>query len=217
MITENRNALILAVCLATLAGFTDALGFMELGGFFVSFMSGNSTRFAVSAAENGLVELTLIPLALIVLFVLGVMLGMFLKHYFVRHQTSALIGFVTLALIFAAASHATGHARAAIFFMVVAMGVENNVFLKDGQVNTGVTYMTGTLVKFAQKLAVGFLGGSKKDALPFLYLWLGLISGAILGAACYAAIGLNSLWLAAGFAGIVFTGIHLSARIVGDS
>ena len=210
MITEDRNVLKLAVCLAALAGFTDALGFMELGGFFVSFMSGNSTRFAVSAAENGLIGLTLVPLALIALFVLGVMLGVFLQHHAGRRHTSVLVGFVTLLLTAAAACHAFGQDRLAIVLMVLAMGTENNIFVRGDHV-TGVTYMTGTLVKFAQKLATGLLGGRKKDALPFLWLWLGLVSGAIIGAGSYAFIGLNSLWIAAAFAAVIFAGVYRSA------
>ena len=41
----------LAASLATLAGYTDASGFLKLGGLSVSFMSGNSTRLAVAAAS----------------------------------------------------------------------------------------------------------------------------------------------------------------------
>lgn len=211
MITADKNALKLAVCLAALAGFTDALGFMELGGFFVSFMSGNSTRFAVGAAENGLAGLTLLPLGLIVLFVLGVMAGVFIKHFNPRRETSALLGFVTFSLLIGAVSHVAGHDIVAIIFMVLAMGAINNVFVRDGAVNTGVTYMTGALVKFGQKLAAGFLGGAKKDCLPFLWLWLGLITGAVLGAASYSVMGLYSLWFAAGFAAVIFASIHRRA------
>ena len=40
----------LAACLAALAGYVDAIGFLKLGGLFVSFMSGNSTRLAVGLA-----------------------------------------------------------------------------------------------------------------------------------------------------------------------
>ena len=42
----------LALSLAVLAGYVDSLGFLQLGGVFVSFMSGNSTRLAVSLAEG---------------------------------------------------------------------------------------------------------------------------------------------------------------------
>ena len=41
----DRNARILAVSFAAMAGMVDAIGFLASGGFFLSFMSGNSTRF----------------------------------------------------------------------------------------------------------------------------------------------------------------------------
>ena len=40
------------VALSTLAGYVDATGFLMLGGFFVSFMSGNSTRLGVGLIEG---------------------------------------------------------------------------------------------------------------------------------------------------------------------
>ena len=40
----------MAVLLAALAGYVDSLGFLQLGGLFVSFMSGNSTRMAVGVS-----------------------------------------------------------------------------------------------------------------------------------------------------------------------
>ena len=40
----------IAYSLSALAGFVDAIGFIGSGGFFVSFMSGNSTRLGVGAA-----------------------------------------------------------------------------------------------------------------------------------------------------------------------
>src|SRR3979411_2253447 len=38
--------------LGPLAGYVDGIGFLHLGGLFVSFMSGNSTRMGVSLAEG---------------------------------------------------------------------------------------------------------------------------------------------------------------------
>ena len=51
MIRFDRSHQLLAVGVAILAGFVDAIGFVESGGFFVSFMTGNSTRLAVGVAE----------------------------------------------------------------------------------------------------------------------------------------------------------------------
>ena len=63
----------LAACLAALAGYVDAIGFLKLGGLFVSFMSGNSTRLAVGLAElSGIAGLAL---AIVAAFVGGVVAG----------------------------------------------------------------------------------------------------------------------------------------------
>ncbi len=209
MITEDRNALILAVNLAGLAGFIDALGFIKLGGFFISFMSGNSTRFAVGVSEYGLAPVAVIPLALITLFVIGVMLGAFIHHYWPEKHVRALLLFVTASLLLAATGAALGHTVPAIIFMVIAMGAENNIFVRGGQVHIGVTYMTGTLVKLGQKIAAALLGKPAADCLPFLFLWLGLVSGAVLGSLCYAAMGLGALWIAAAFSGIILAAVSV--------
>ncbi|MFJ5369898.1 DUF1275 family protein, partial [Bosea sp. CER48] len=47
MMRYDRPAMGLAFCLSGLAGFVDALGFLSLGGFFVSFMTGNTTRLGI--------------------------------------------------------------------------------------------------------------------------------------------------------------------------
>ena len=46
-----------------------------------------------------------------------------------------------------------GFSAAAIAAMALAMGAENAVFEREGEVHIGLTYMTGTLVKFGQRLA----------------------------------------------------------------
>ena len=48
----DRHARILAVSFAAMAGLVDAIGFLASGGFFLSFMSGNSTRFSVGVVEG---------------------------------------------------------------------------------------------------------------------------------------------------------------------
>ncbi|MFT2628471.1 DUF1275 family protein, partial [Escherichia coli] len=39
----DRGSLAVSAVLASVAGFVDAIGFLDTGGLFVSFMSGNST------------------------------------------------------------------------------------------------------------------------------------------------------------------------------
>lgn len=78
--------------------------------------------------------------------------------------------------------------------MALAMGMANNVFVQKGEVSIGVTYMTGTLVKFGQRLAGKLLGESDSNWLPYLLLWIGLVSGAILGSIGYGFWNLHSLW-----------------------
>src|SRR5277367_653370 len=69
MLDSSRN-IALACALSALAGFVDAIGFLHLGGLFVSFMSGNSTRMGVSLAEGNF-QPAAEALGLIALFVIG--------------------------------------------------------------------------------------------------------------------------------------------------
>jgi uncharacterized membrane protein YoaK (UPF0700 family) len=69
MLDSSRN-ITLACALSALAGYVDGIGFLHLGGLFVSFMSGNSTRMGVSLAA-GEWGPAVDALGLIVLFVIG--------------------------------------------------------------------------------------------------------------------------------------------------
>jgi uncharacterized membrane protein YoaK (UPF0700 family) len=200
MLTRDKKSLLLAAQLSALAGFTDAIGFLRLGGYFVSFMSGNSTRLAVNAAGAHTGETASLPAALITLFVMGVIIGFLARHFFDKNPVGAVLGFVTVVLFAGAGFSAVNYDLAAIVCLVLAMGAVNNVFIKDGQVEIGVTYMTGTLVKFGQKIAAAILGGPISACLPYVVLWVGLAGGAIAGTFSYNAFGFASLWAAALFA-----------------
>jgi uncharacterized membrane protein YoaK (UPF0700 family) len=67
---DSRANILLACALSAIAGYVDGIGFLHLGGLFVSFMSGNSTRMGVSLADGQWLS-ALEALGLIVLFVAG--------------------------------------------------------------------------------------------------------------------------------------------------
>src|ERR1700760_4181524 len=70
IVLRSRRNLVLACSLSALAGYVDGTGFLYLGGMFVSFMSGNSTRIGVSLAEGHFDAAAEAP-GLILLFVIG--------------------------------------------------------------------------------------------------------------------------------------------------
>jgi uncharacterized membrane protein YoaK (UPF0700 family) len=100
-------------------------------------------------------------------------------------------------LVIAALLAIMGANWAAAAAMAMAMGAENALFERDGEVQIGLTYMTGTLVKFGQRLLSALMGGDRFGWLPYLMLWLGLVTGAVLGAASYQLVGHYAILAAA--------------------
>ena len=196
----DRNSRILASGLSALAGYVDAIGFIKLGGFFVSFMSGNSTRLGVGLAEGSMHAA--VAAGLVGSFVAGVVCGSLVGHAAGAHRRMAILLCVAALLALAAGLGMAGLATGAVGAMALAMGAENAVFERDGEVQIGLTYMTGTLVKVGQRLAAMVLGGDRLAWRPYLLLWLGLIAGAVAGAAVYPHLGLNGLWIAAAAAAL---------------
>jgi uncharacterized membrane protein YoaK (UPF0700 family) len=198
MIRHDRKAWVAAVALSALAGFVDALGFLKLGGFFVSFMSGNSTRLGVGLAERS--ENAAVGAGLVTGFVSGVILASLAGHFVQRGRPVIVLAMVSALLGGAAIAHDLGASLIAISLITVAMGAENVVFQRSGEVSIGLTYMTGTLVKFGQHVSAALVGSAPWLWLPYLLLWLGLVAGAVVGAIVYRLVGLDGLWIAAGLA-----------------
>jgi uncharacterized membrane protein YoaK (UPF0700 family) len=194
MIRHPRSERLFAIGLSGLGGFVDAVGFIALGGFFVSFMSGNSTRLAVGLAGNS--ESASIAGSLIAAFVGGVVLGSWIGRRARRRPTAVLLLVASL-LALASLSAMFGARLSALVVAACAMGAENTIFERDGEVSIGVTYMTGTLVKFGQHLATALSGGPRIAWVSYLLLWLGLVFGAVCGALVYPHLGIQALWWAA--------------------
>jgi uncharacterized membrane protein YoaK (UPF0700 family) len=104
---------------------------------------------------------------------------------------------VTLLLATAALCHALGASALTVALLALAMGAENTVLTEEGEAPVGVTYMTGALVKLGKRLALIPFGGDRWAWVPMLLLWMGLLTGAILGALAFARLGGVALWIAA--------------------
>lgn len=197
----TARARTLATCLSTLAGFVDSIAYIHLGGFFVSFMSGNTTRLGVGLAEGSSDAVR--AGGLLLTFVVGVILGSLTGHLNKPRRQPAVLVLVALLLAAAAGLSAVGQPWPAAVAMALAMGAENAVFELNGEVRIGLTYMTGALVKLGQKITAALLGGDRFGWTPYLFLWMGLAAGAVAGALTYAHLGVGGLWIAAAVAGLL--------------
>lgn len=191
MLRYDRRARVLAACFSGVAGYVDAIGFLLTGGFFVSFMSGNSTRLGIGLAEGS--SQAVFAAVLLVAFVVGVMLGAVTGRIAGRHRQAVVLGLVTVLLATAVLLHSLGAGVLVALPMALAMGAENTVFAEDGEVRIGLTYMTGNLVKLGKRLTFALMGGDRWSWLPFLLLWSGLAAGAVAGALAYRAFGVHAL------------------------
>ncbi|BCW90563.1 hypothetical protein sos41_37350 [Alphaproteobacteria bacterium SO-S41] len=192
----DRRTRLIAVALAGVAGFVDAVAFIQLGGFFVSFMSGNSTRLGVALSDLSLNAA--IAGGLIAAFVAGAAIGSLTGHAAGARRRTIVLLLVGALLTVAIVAYGQGFVAVSAAAMALAMGAENAVFEEDGEIRIGLTYTTGSLVKLGQKLAVALRGGAQWDWVPYLMHWLGLVAGAVAGALAFAALGMNALWLAVG-------------------
>lgn len=206
MIHYDRNRRRFAVALAAMAGFVDAVGFLSADGYFVSFMSGNTTRLGVALGTGP--STALMPLVLIAGFVGGVALGALVSRRAGTFRKPAVVALVTTLLLAAATGRALGLPAVMLGGLVMAMGALNNTFQRGGEVAVGLTYMTGALVKLGQGLAAHLAGERATGWTSWAQLWSGLLAGAVLGAFLQDRLPQGCLWIAAAWsalmAGIAF-------------
>ncbi|ALG85466.1 YoaK family protein [Gordonia phthalatica] len=192
-----RREVGLAAVLSAVAGYLDAVGFIVLGGQFVSFMTGNTTELATFLGTGDFAGVGLMAL-LIGMFFLGVVLGAVAAR-FGDSRTTVLIVTTALLAATAVATLLVEPRTAVMVGLPTAMGAINATFLKHGEVSIGLTYMTGTLVKAGQQLVDAFVGGPRWGWVRNLSLWAALALGGLLGAVSHRLLGPSiAVWIAVG-------------------
>ena len=206
---SSSRMIALAVCLAALAGFVDAIAYSSLGGFFAAFMSGNVTRLGVALAARHYDDVRVAG-ALILSFVAGVMIATVVIRRWPQHSRVAVMIAVTVLLGMAAAIMRFNPGGQALLLLAAAMGAESGI-------NIGITHMAGALVRMGQGLAGALMGDADRWTwLRHLLLWLAFLLGVVTGAYCYGAFESGALWLAAGAAGVLAIAIATIGRPIGQ-
>lgn len=193
----SETMMAVAVALAALAGLVDAVAFLSLGGFFASFMSGNSTRLAIGIGGNW--HEAGVAASLLLSFLGGVIGATMLGRRAGGRRKAVTLGIVSALIALAALIADPGDLLPALL-LAGAMGAVNTLFERDGEVAVGLTYMTGTLVRLGQNLARWIdrdPDTEHQDWLRHLVLWGGFLGGGLTGVGLYWRIDLHALWLAA--------------------
>lgn len=199
----------LAVALSALAGYVDAVGYLSADRYFVSFMSGNTTRLATDLVLKG--ARAAIPALLIAGFVLGVAAGNVVAHKAGTQRKPAVLTLVTLLLTLGAICALAEYRAIMMACLVLAMGALNNTMQRD-ETPVALTYLTGALVRIGQGLG-GMITRRRQDpAWPFLALWLALAGGAAAGAGAFLSFGPASLWIGVCASALLTLAGHRIAR-----
>lgn len=200
-----------AYAVAMLAGFVDVTGFLQLDGYFVSFMTGNTTLLARDLAVGD--PRILVPLLLIAGFVLGVILGTVVGDRAGPRRKLHVALLVTGGLCLAAAAREMGWREISLGLLVLAMGALNTAMSGNRQASpVGLTYMTGALVRVGQLLADRLSGDKTANPWPFALLWASLCFGAIIGA--ITGINFANLTLAIGACGAAILARHAHSIVI---
>jgi uncharacterized membrane protein YoaK (UPF0700 family) len=173
---------------------TDAVG-LHLSGDFVSFMTGNTTRAAISV-EAGVYSHAAKLLFAIIAFVAGNAGGIVVAHKFDRSIFAVLVAVGSLVAI-AALLRGDASALAQFYLVVFAMGMVNAAVEHIEGLPIGLTYVTGALSRFGRGIGRYLLGERSLDWGIQIVPWLGMISGAICGAVLGATLQYHALWVVA--------------------
>jgi uncharacterized membrane protein YoaK (UPF0700 family) len=177
--TPDRKATVLLLLM--IAGCVDAVGVAELGRYFVSFMSGNTTLMGIALADRDW-STTLLLGGLIALFVGGATVGTLLVEQARDRATGVLLLVEAGLLGLAYVGLGSSRPLAGIVPLPVAMGLANIVTLRSGSPHPGTTYATGALIRLGIALAGLGRGARAGDAGFHAAMWLMLLIGGAAGA-----------------------------------
>lgn len=200
----GRDQQLLAVVLAMTAGYVDAFGLLTYQ-TYLSFMSGNTTQTG-SQIGQGHFALAAPSLVAIVFFVGGVFIGTLIAHANQRQsqrRSFALIASLVAAIILIARMRPPDIV-VSIATLSFAMGVMNTTIARVGGQSVNIGFVTGTLNRMADHLALavkrvpvpdaqGPWDTHARRAVLLFSIWLSFLTGALVSGAGTLRFGPNVL------------------------
>jgi len=175
----------LAVFLAFLAGYLDAVGILKWK-IYVSFMSGNTTQLgvALSTAKSTVIITTFIVIAC---FMLGIYSGTCLSLW-KNSKTQKLPFYMVSGILIVYTGLAKYYNISTLLSIAIigfSTGIMNTIVTAVGNQKINTDFVTGTLNSLARNTAMLKMSSDKTNkkiyklnAIRLLLLWIGFISGA---------------------------------------
>ena len=185
-----RRGVVFATLMTAIAGFLDAVGYIQLQHLYVSFMSGNSTHFGMSLARADWSDVALAGV-IISAFVAGALAGTLVAEASDGLVVIAVLGCELALLLLAVAIAHGGHDHPALVLVALAMGMQNALHQMVAGADVGKGFITGALFALGQSLAQWLHRRAPlAQAASNLLSWLAFIGGAVLGTLTLDGIGL---------------------------
>jgi len=203
---------IIAVLLAWIAGFVDAVGYVSVANVFPAHMSGNTAAFGAHLGGGQFSDIAerafAIPMFVVGVF-LGALMGRAMQDKKLRRRFAPsfilegllLTAFVALTFGLKAPVWISGsRAFPLVAMLAIAMGLQNATLRRARGLAVRTTFITGILVNMAER-AAGYVARvfdrrrsrhpamearrrkERKEALKYALLWCGMFFGAASGAA----------------------------------
>lgn len=183
--TPLARSALCVLLLGLIAGYVDAVGYVELHGIFTAAMTGNSTTFGIALADGNQARAAAIGTVL-GLFFCGALGASLLRRALpaYRHEWLWMAGLLVLAQG-VHWSHAAGsNSRMETLLLAVAMAMQGEALSRFSGVSVQTIVVTNNIVKFADNIA-GFFWGFWQGKPGFTlastlpgFGWAGCIAGA---------------------------------------
>ncbi|CAH1678611.1 putative Oxalate decarboxylase [Hyphomicrobiales bacterium] len=184
----KRRGLVFMTTLTALAGYMDAVGYAQLSGLYVSFMSGNSARFGLQLADHesdGAVR----SLTIISAFVCGTAIATSFTLRWGGMHSARILWMEAVLVLLGIGLMQGGQGTAGFALVAVGMGMQNILHRAVSGVDAGKTFITGMLFDTGRALALLLAHRAEANELLVpLAGWGAFVSGVFAGGLMLQAV-----------------------------